>query len=403
MGTLFLRQLIRLGAGLALLALSGLLAACAVPQTGSIAAVIEVPTLLPTATQTLPPPDTATWTPTPSPSATATPSATPLPPTETPIPSPTAVVPPPPLLPPQPDGIQRSVEVLILMYHYISTPPSANDLLRYGLSVTPDMFEAQLKLLSDNGFKTITLREMYDYLAVGKPLPEKPIILTFDDGYLDNFTNAFPLLKQYGMTGTFFVLTGPADDGNPNYLSWNMIQVMSDNGMDIQLHSRDHYDMRGRSDDWLFFQIIGGRQSIEGHTGKPVIFMAYPSGKYDSNVLHFLKAYNFWGAVTTASGKTHVLKDALIWDRVRISGQMQLKDYAKLLGIRLASDAQRQAQPPLPTSTPRPASLTPTASETFQVSLTPTTSGTETLAPTPTTTLPSSPLSTETLSPTNVP
>ena len=89
------------------------------------------------------------------------------------------------------------------------------------------------------------------------------------------------------MAGTFFVLTGPADDGEAAYLTWDMITEMSNAGMDIQLHSREHLDMRNRAFDWLVFQIIGGRQSIEGHTGKPVIFMAYPSGKYDANVLRF--------------------------------------------------------------------------------------------------------------------
>jgi peptidoglycan/xylan/chitin deacetylase (PgdA/CDA1 family) len=130
--------------------------------------------------------------------------------------------------------------VPILMYHYISASPSVQDRIRYGLSVPPEMFEAQLKLLRDNGFTTITLRDLYEYLAVGTPLPDQPIILTFDDGYIDNYTHAFPILQKYGMLGTFFVLTGPADDGNPAYLSWDMIQEMSSAGMDIQLHMRDH-------------------------------------------------------------------------------------------------------------------------------------------------------------------
>jgi peptidoglycan/xylan/chitin deacetylase (PgdA/CDA1 family) len=274
------------------------------------------------------------------------------------------------------------------MYHYISVPPSVDDRLRYGLSVPPELFEAQLRLISDNGFTTITLRDLYEYLAIGKPLPDKPIILTFDDGYLDNYTNAFPLLQKYGMTGTFFVLTGPADAGNPNYLSWDMIQAMSDGGMDMQLHSRDHYDMRGRSDDWLFFQIIGGRQSIEGHTGKPVIFMAYPSGKYDVNVLRFLEQNHFWAALTTAYGKTHALRDALVWDRVRIAGQMQLKDFAKILGIPMTASMLLQPSP-TPTATliekPAPKGHPPK---------TPTS---------PTATVPSSPLPTPPVSPLSTP
>lgn len=275
-----------------------------------------------------------------------------MPPTATPEPvplEPTAVLTPIPIGPPAPDGVARTADVPILMYHYISAAPSANDRIRYGLSVTPEMFEAQLKLLQDNGCTTITLRDLYTYLAIGTPLPDNPIILTFDDGYLDNYTNAFPLLQKYGMIGTFFVLTGPADEGNPAYLSWDMIQEMNDGGMDIQLHSRAHLDMRNRSYDWLVFQLIGGRQSIEGHTGKPVNFMAYPSGKYDANLLRFLRDTNFWAAVTTAAGRQHVLQDALLWERVRISGQMRLPDFAKLLGIRVT--APRATSQPTPTPT----------------------------------------------------
>lgn len=243
------------------------------------------------------------------------------------------------------------------MYHYISASPSAQDRIRVGLSVPPEMFEAQLKLLSDNGYTTISLRDLYEFLAVGKALPDKPIILTFDDGYLDNYTNAFPILQKYGMVGTFFVLTGPADDGESAYLTWDMITEMSNAGMDIQLHSREHLDMRNRSFDWLVFQIIGGRQSIEGHTGKPVIFMAYPSGKYDAAVLRFLRGNNFWAAVTTASGVTHTLSEPLLWDRVRISGQMDLGGFARMLGLNPAASHARSIDTPtpvLPTPTPQP-------------------------------------------------
>ncbi len=337
----------------------------------------------PTATITLPPVATATVatsmrvptrtpsrTPLPTKTATAQPTATSTA-TEEPVQQePTAVLTPIPVTPPQPDGVSRSADVPILMYHYISIAPSIQDRIRYGLSVTPEMFEAQLKLLRDNGFTTITLRQLYEYLAIGTPLPDKPIILTFDDGYNDNYTNAFPLLRKYGMSGTFFVLTGPADEGNPAYLTWDMIQAMSDAGMDIQLHSRDHLDMRNRSYDWLIFQIIGGRQSIEGHTGKPVIFMAYPSGKYDATVQRFLHDANFWAAVTTTFGTHHILQDALIWDRVRISGQLRLQDFAKLLDLSMAAERVTPRQ----TATSNPANtLTPTA--TFTNSL-PTLDGT---------------------------
>ena len=346
--------------GLALCLMAGGLTACAA-QTSLSAGQL----LVPASPSTLPPAATATpiasligYLPTrtpvptvlPAKTATAQPAAT-----EEPVqPEPAAVLTPEPSVPPAPDGVLRSADVPILMYHYISASLSAQDRIRYGLSVPPEMFEAQLKLLRDNGYTTVTLRDVYEYLAAGTPLPDKPIVLTFDDGYVDNYTNAFPILQKYGMIGTFFVLTGPADDGDPAYLSWDMIQEMSSAGMDIQLHSRDHLDMRNRSYDWLVFQIIGGRQSIEGHTDKPVIFMAYPSGKVDANVQRFLSSTNFWAAVTTASGSRHVLKDALNWDRVRVSGQLRLQDFARLMGINTTSLRATPRPTAAPLATPQP-------------------------------------------------
>lgn len=291
------------------------------------------------------PPPTPTPSITPRPTATQLPTATPHPvkvkaeraPTVTtpvPTPTPTIIVPPAPLLPPVSDGVKRTANVPILMYHYISVPPSSSDRLRVGLSVAPDMFEAQMKLLIDKGFHTISLFDLYEHLAVGKPLPDKPIILTFDDGYADNYYSAFPILKKYGMTATFFVLTGRPDEGDPVYMTWDMIKEMSAVGMDIQLHAKEHVDLRHRDYDYLFFQIYGGRQSIEGHTGKPVVFIAYPSGKYDDAVLRFLTAHHFWVALTTNPGHPHTLNDALTWTRVRVSGQLTLDGFAKALGVK---------------------------------------------------------------------
>ncbi len=284
----------------------------------------------PTATLTVTPPPT----PTPTLSPTATPQPTPTKTQVPPTPMPTILVTPVPMMPPVSDGVNRSVDVPILMYHYISAPPSPNDRIRVGLSVPPDRFDAQMKLLAENGFHTIRLFDLYETLANGRALPDKPVIITFDDGYIDNYENAFPILQKYGMTATFFVLAGRADAGDPAYMSWDMITAISDAGMDVQLHSKAHVDLRNRSFEYLVFQIIGGRQSIEGHTGKPVIFMAYPSGKYDDAVLRFLKGNNYWAALTTAYGRSHALKDALTWTRVRIAGQLSLNGFARLLGIK---------------------------------------------------------------------
>lgn len=237
-----------------------------------------------------------------------------------------------PFFPPAPDGTLRVARVPILMYHYISDPPPGSDQLRRSLSVTPANLDAQMHYLKQAGYQTITLYDLYDHLAQGKPLPDKPIVLTFDDGYEDAFTNAMPILLKYGFVGTFFVLTGPADrDGAGAYLTWKQIAAMSAAGMDMELHGREHVDLRNRSFEFLVHQTAGGRESIEAHTGKPVRWFAYPSGRYDAAVVRVLKSAGFWGAVTTLSGQTHTVDGLFDLERVRISGSSSLETFKKAI------------------------------------------------------------------------
>ncbi len=277
---------------------------------------------------------------TPSPTSTPTPTSTSTPtPTDTPLPSAT---PEPSLTPtpqsgaqaatalgsrPQPDGVRRTARVPILMYHYISAPPDPGDRLRVDLSVLPENFDAQMRWLAENNYRTITLTDLYTHLAVGAPLPENPIILTFDDGYVDHYENAFPILQKYGFTGAFFVLAGPADVASPRYLTWEMIAEMSAAGQDMQVHGRAHVDLRRRSGEFLFFQIVGARQAIEAHTGRPAPFFSYPAGQYDADVLHFLSERDFWMAVTTKYGRDHNLDSALELSRIRIRGGDSLQKF----------------------------------------------------------------------------
>lgn len=238
-------------------------------------------------------------------------------------PSPTAPAPSVPFfqepLPPG-DGVPRALHVPILMYHYISNPPPGADRYRLDLSVRPPMFEAHLQYLRHAGYETVSLSDLILHLTQGHPLPPRPIVLTFDDGYRDAYEEAFPMLLRYGFRGTFFVLTGRADAGDPRYLSWEQIREMSAAGMDIQLHGREHIPLSGRDDAFLFYHVIGGKQSIEAHTGRPVRFFAYPSSDYDAHLIRFLDGYQFWGAVTTHYGADERLENRFLWPRVRIRG-----------------------------------------------------------------------------------
>ena len=297
------------------------------PTRPSPTATEVTPTALPTQT----PLPTATETPAPeTPTSTPTQTATP-----TIRPTPTLAFSRPisaPLSAPTPNDTNRVARVPILMYHYISVPPPGSDRYRLSLSVTPENFDAQMAFLKQAGYHAVTLYDLHDVLAQGKALPDKPVVLTFDDGYTDAFTQAMPILLKYGFVGTFFVLTGPADQGGAGeHLTWEQIAAMSATGMDVELHCREHFDLRNRPNDFLVHQIAGGKESLEAHINRPVRWFAYPSGRYDAAVVRVLESDGFWGAVTTQDGRTHTTLGFFDLQRVRISGPYTLDTFIKVV------------------------------------------------------------------------
>jgi peptidoglycan/xylan/chitin deacetylase (PgdA/CDA1 family) len=217
------------------------------------------------------------------------------------------------------------------MYHYVSEIPPGADRLRRDLTVTPEAFRAQLQYLADAGYHPVTLTDLYLYLTQGYPLPEKPVVLTFDDGYRDAYEVVFPLLLEYGFPGTFFVLATPMHQESVDYITWAQAKEMSDAGMAIEGHGRDHVDLRGRSNDYLVYQILGIQEAIHYHTGRLPRFFAYPSGQYDANVIAVLKSAGYWGAVTTDWGKEHTLEDMFEMERVRVRGSDTLGSFIEKL------------------------------------------------------------------------
>ncbi len=280
--------------------------------------------LVPAAWETESPSGTRAPTVAPSAENTALPPAT-LEPTALPV-----VTPKPPLLP-TPDGQVRTAQVPILMYHYVGENPPGADAIRLDLTVPPDRFEAQLAYLQGAGYTSITLEDLVLYLTRGQPLPEKPIIFTFDDGYLDNFLYAFPLLRQYGFTGTFFVVTGFLDEGRAGYLSWEQARLMQANGMEIESHSVSHEDLAGAPAAFVTEQVAESRARIEQELGKPTRFFAYPFGSYDRRTIEALRAAGYWAAVTTEGGAVHSSDGLLKLRRVRVHGSHELDRFVAIL------------------------------------------------------------------------
>jgi len=213
------------------------------------------------------------------------------------------------------------------MYHYISIPPADADIYRQDLSVTPENFRAQMQYLAENGYTTIDLYDLSLAILGKKELPAKPVILTFDDGYADNYLNAFPVLQEYGLTGTFFVVTEFIDQNREGYMTWEMAKEMAAAGNRIEPHSRTHPDLRGQPREKLIWEILGPQETIAYHLGYKPQFFNYPAGRYDEAVIQILQELNFWGAVTTMGGQWHGYEDRFEWTRVRVRFDTPLGEF----------------------------------------------------------------------------
>lgn len=214
------------------------------------------------------------------------------------------------------------------MYHYISVPPDGADKYRVNLSVEPNQFRAQMQYLADNGYTTIDLYDLSRAITNKETLPEKPIILTFDDGYKDIYQNAYPAMQEFGFTSTLFIPTEFIDLSYEPYMTWDMLEEMAAAGHRLEPHSRSHPDIRGLSRDALIWQMLGPQETIAAHVGYKPRFFGYPSGRYDENAIQLLKELDFWGAVTTQGGTWHGFEDRYEWTRVRIWHNMPMDVFA---------------------------------------------------------------------------
>ncbi len=178
-------------------------------------------------------------------------------------------------------------EIPVLCYHNIREFKStASDVMKTN-TVKPAAFAAQMKTLSDAGYHTILPEQLYDYLAFDGKLPEKPIMITFDDTRVDQFNIGAVEMKKYGFKGVFFVMTVAIN--RPGYMTKEEIKTLSDEGHVIASHTWDHHMVtKYTGEDWNT-QFVKPKAKLETIIGKPVTDFAYPFGLWNTAAIPELK------------------------------------------------------------------------------------------------------------------
>jgi peptidoglycan/xylan/chitin deacetylase (PgdA/CDA1 family) len=202
---------------------------------------------------------------------------------------------------PEPARIPVSIDLPILMYHHVR-PGSTSTLF-----VSPEELDRQLKYLQDNGFQSISFSDLAASLENGKPLPPHPVIISFDDGWENQFEYGFPILQKYHDTATFYVVTNYLDQ--TNFMTTEQLKTLVAAGMTIGCHTRSHPYLTSLGQERAWDEIAGAKAILEAD-GFKIDTFAYPYGAYNQRVVEIVENAGFRSA-RTADGGVHATADKL--------------------------------------------------------------------------------------------
>ena len=206
--------------------------------------------------------------------------------------------------------VEQGAKVRILNYHMV------ND-MDHSLAVAPKDFDRQMAWLKKNGFQSITPEELYGALTGAGDLPEKPVMITFDDGYVDNYEKAYPILKKYGFKATILVVTEMVGK-KKGYLTWEQLREMEQNGFSIEGHTMTHRALTSLTDDEVKEERSASKRMIEEKLGKTVTCFAYPGGAYNLHIANLVKEAGYKMAFTVRYGNADRASNLYAIDRVPV-------------------------------------------------------------------------------------
>ena len=225
----------------------------------------------------------------------------------------------------------RTRVVPILMYHLINVVTASTPAITRRLTVHPAVFARQMRWLKRHGYHAITQRQLFDSLMCGRPLPRKPILITFDDGYRDALTNASPVLARLGMPATAYVISGRVSNGAPTFLGWRQLRRLEARGVEVGSHTVSHRALTSLSDGEALTELTRSRRTLERRLGHRVPWLAYPIGAYDARIERLARRAGYVLAVTTDGGARQSAQRPLALRRLRISDTTGVSGLARML------------------------------------------------------------------------
>lgn len=214
--------------------------------------------------------------------------------------------------------------VPVLMYHCISE--NKND----AMHVSRDLFENQMRYLKDSGYATLSMDELYDFIKNDKPVPERSVVITFDDGYEDNYTNAYPILKKNNFKATIFVISDLCKQGGL-YLNADQMKELEQNGIQIGSHTQKHDKLDKLSYNEQMDTLVASKEWIEKNLHKECKYIAYPFGKHNKDTLRAVKEAGYDMAFTTEGKWAYGTDDAYEMHRIFINGLQTMSEFKSRL------------------------------------------------------------------------
>lgn len=194
----------------------------------------------------------------------------------------------------------RIARVPILTYHRVHEYATELTKSIPDLTIEPGTFVSEMEALDRAGYNTITQKQLFDALYGGVALPAKPMLLTFDDGYVDHVDQVLPVLKRLHMVATFYVVTRRVHEAG--FLTSSQIRELEAAGMDIGSHTRTHASLPALSLELLDDEVAGSQADLKRILGHPVYWFAYPFGTFNPTVVDAVRRAGYLLATTTQSG-----------------------------------------------------------------------------------------------------